>query len=149
MYRFDDALALLFVGSFVAVGAMIVRRVTAVRRDSVAPAHELSLDAADALVRATQIRAAIAGGLTLALVAGGWSVGIHTFMLFIVAIVFAVQSYMNAWRVQTLLVMARASAELRGTTLTACSDGAHASVIVSRAAAERARQQTMPRAIVR
>lgn len=129
--------------------AALARRRVASRRDAVAPAHELSLDAADALARATRTRAAIEMSIVLAFIAVGCSTGVHSVVLVSFALAFGLQSYLGGWRVQQMLVLPRASAELRGTTLTVCSDGAHASAIVSRRAADAARQRTLPRAVVR
>jgi hypothetical protein len=127
---------------------MLVRRVTIARHDAVAPVQELSLGAADAMLRSTQVRAIAAAVGVALLIAGGWQVHVHVVALFSVAFAFALQSYLNAWRVRCLIGLPRASAELRGTTLTGCSDGTHASVIVSVKAAASAREHAVPRAII-
>jgi hypothetical protein len=136
-------------GAAVIVGAvLLVRRMTIARADAVAPARELSIDAAAMLARITRWRAGAAALIALAVIAAGWSAGFHACVLLSIAFAFALQSYLNVWRSQQLLAHERASAELRGTTLTVCADGAHASVIVSRRDAARAHQHAMPRAIV-
>ncbi len=135
----------LLVGVSVAIG-LLVRRVIIVRADAVAPAHTLSIDASEMLVRSTQLRAIAAAVIVGFVIAGGWRIGVHLVVLFSIAFAFALQSYMNAWRVQHLLRQPRSGAELRGTTLTACADGSHASVIVSVRAAASVRDHAMPRA---
>jgi hypothetical protein len=126
--------------------ALLVRRVIIVRADAVAPAQTLTVEAGEALVRSTQLRAIAAALIVGCVIAGGWRIGVHLVVLFSIAFAFALQSYMNAWRVQHLLRQPRSGAELRGTTLTACADGSHASVIVSMRAAASTRELAMPRA---
>ena len=128
---------------------MIVRRVTIARHDAVAPVQELTLATAEALLRSTQLRAIVAAFGVALVIAGGWQVHVHVVALFSVAFAFALQSYLNAWRVRYLIGQPHASAELRGTTLTGCSDGTQASVIVSVRAAAAVREHAVPRAIVR
>lgn len=135
----------LLVGISVSIG-LLVRRVIIVRADAVAPAHTLTVDAGEALVRSTQLRAIAAAIIVGCVIAGGWRIGVHLVVLFSIAFAFALQSYMNAWRVQHLLRQPRSGAELRGTTLTACADGSHASVIVSVRAAATVREHVVPRA---
>jgi hypothetical protein len=140
----DELQVLAFlVGVAISIG-LLVRRVIIVRADAVAPAHTLSLEAGEALVRSTQLRATAAAMIVGCVIAGGWRIGVHLVVLFSIA--FALQSYLNAWRVQHLLRQPRSGAELRGTTLTACADGSHASVIVSMRAASSVREHAMPRA---
>ena len=145
LFYFELQVLVLAIASAVSI-ALLVRRFTIVRHDAVAPVEELTLDAADTLLRSTQRRAVIASLLVGGSIAGGWEIHWRVALLFSVAFAFAFQSYLNAWRVRHLLGLPRASAELRGTTLTACSDGTHASVIVSVRAAASARVHAMPRA---
>jgi len=128
--------------------ALLVRRVTIARQDAVAPVQDVSIVGAEALLRSTQVRAIVGALGVAAIIAGGWRIHWHVVALFSVAFAFALQSYLNAWRVKYLLALPRASAELRGTTLTACSDGSHASVIVSVRAAAAARAYAVPRATI-
>jgi hypothetical protein len=128
--------------------ALLVRRVTIARQDAVAPVVEVAPPAADALLRSTRRRAIMAAVGVALVIAGGWQIHIHVVALFSVAFAFALQSYLNAWRVRYLLDQPHASAELRGTTLTACFEGSHASVVVSGRAAASVREHAMPRAII-
>ena len=128
--------------------ALLVRRVTIAHQDAIASAIVVAPPAADALLRSTQRRAIMAAIGVAVVIAGGWQIHIHMVALFSVAFAFALQSYLNAWRVRYLLDQPRSSAELRGTTLTACSDGTHASVIVSVRAAAAVREHAVPRAII-
>jgi len=128
--------------------ALLVRRVTIARQDAVAPVRKVSLQAADSLLRSTQLRA-IAAVLGVALViAGGWQLHVRVVALLSVAFAFALQSYLNAWRVRYLINQPHASAELRGTTLTGSSDGSQASVIVSVRAAASVQEHGVPRAVI-
>ncbi|HEY3804167.1 MAG TPA: hypothetical protein VGL61_16235 [Kofleriaceae bacterium] len=127
-------------------GVLLVRRVTIARQDAVAPALSISLAAGDAIALDTRRRAVIGLVAGTALIALMWRIGVHVAVLYSIGLAFAMQSYLNAWRARHLMALPRASAELRGTTLTACSDGTHASVIVSCRAAAGVAEHAVPRA---
>jgi hypothetical protein len=139
---------LLAVGWPVFATVLFVRRVTIARQDAVATPLVISLAAADAIAANTRRRAALAMVGGIALIALTWRIGVHVGVLYSLGLAFAMQSYLNAWRARHLLGLPRACAELRGTTLTACSDGTHASVIVSCRAAASVREHGVPRATV-
>ena len=141
--RLEVVLPVLVVGI-----ALLARRMTIVRRDAVAPARGVSLEAARGLVASVKRRAVIGGLAVAAVIVAGASTGVPAAWLFSLLFAFAVQSYMTAWRADHLLAMPRASAELRGTTLSIGADGAGASVLVTRRGAAEALDASVPRAVV-
>ena len=131
------------------VGAVqLWRKLVSARADEVAPPIVLPLGAADALIRAAMRRAGRFLVLELVAIAACYPVESIFFIVPTVAAAFGLERYLSALRVRRLLAQPRASAELRGTTLTACADGTHAATVVTLAQALHARESIVPRAAV-